>query len=125
MTDATPDPYATPLVFGQRMRILRERRGMSRIVLAGLIGMSPSWVKRIENGQLQTPGLDMILRIAEALRVRVLTELTGRTSMRVDLFTGPGHPRLAAVRAAVNEFPVTGDRPAPVTEYMRARLARA
>ncbi|WP_460112835.1 hypothetical protein [Streptomyces platensis] len=37
-SDATPDPYAEPLVFGQRMQILRTRRGMSRTVLAGLLG---------------------------------------------------------------------------------------
>ncbi|MEV7470284.1 helix-turn-helix transcriptional regulator [Streptomyces kronopolitis] len=126
MTDATPDPYATPLAFGQRMQILRQRRGISRVVLAGLVDMSPSWVKRVENGQLQTPSLDMILRIAEALRIRDLSDLTGRTtSMRVDLFTGPGHPRLAAVRDAVNRFPVAADRQSPPAEHIRARLGHA
>ncbi|MFG2287262.1 helix-turn-helix domain-containing protein [Streptomyces sp. NPDC048595] len=125
MDDVTPDPYATPIEFGQRMQILRQRRGMARVVLAGLVDKSPSWVKRVENGQLQTPGLEMILRIAEALRVSDLAELTGRSSMRVDLFTGPGHPRLAAVRDAVNAFPVRGDRPAPAAEHIRARLRHA
>ncbi|MFI0218829.1 helix-turn-helix domain-containing protein [Streptomyces lydicus] len=126
MDDAAPGPYAAPLVFGQRMQILRQRRGMTRVVLAGLVGKSPSWVKRIENGQLHTPNLEMILRIAEALRVRDLAELTGRTnSMRVDLFTGPGHPRLAAVRDAVNRFPLSVDRAAPPAEHIRARLASA
>ncbi len=41
-SDATPDPYTDPMAFGQRMQILRERRGMSRVVLAGLLGRSPS-----------------------------------------------------------------------------------
>lgn len=122
--DATPDPYAEPLVFGQRMQILRQRRGMTRTVLAGLVGMSPSWVKRVELGQLQTPGLEMILRIAETLRVRDLSDLTGYTA-RVDLFTGPGHPRLQAVADAVNAVTLTADRPAPPATHIRARLARA
>ncbi|MGW8401689.1 helix-turn-helix domain-containing protein [Streptomyces lydicus] len=126
MSDATPDPYAAPLTFGKRMQILRQRRGMSRVVLAGLIDMSPSWVKRVENGQLQTPGLAMILRIAEALRVRDLADLTGYTDMRVDLFAGPGHPRLAAVANAVNAYPVgPSDGPAPSAAHIRARLGRA
>ncbi|MFD9815864.1 multiprotein-bridging factor 1 family protein [Streptomyces sp. NPDC059080] len=124
--DAAPDPYATPLVFGQRLQILRERRGMSRQVLAGLVAMSASWVKRVENGQLQTPGLDMILQIAEVLRVSNLAELTGRKSMPIALFTGPGHPRLAAVADAVNRFPVgSQSAPAPSPTHIRARLARA
>ncbi|MFI6639487.1 helix-turn-helix domain-containing protein [Streptomyces sp. NPDC050504] len=124
-TEATPDPYADPLCFGQRMQILRERRGMSRTVLSGLLGMSPSWVKRIENGQLQPPGIDMVLRIAEALRVGNLADLTGRPDMRVDLFVGPGHPRLGAVRAAVDALPLGADREAPSIAHLRARLAKA
>lgn len=124
-TDATPDPYADPLRFGQRMQILRERRGMSRTVLSGLLGMSPSWVKRIENGQLQPPGVDMFLRIAEALRVGNLADLTGRPDMRVDLFIGPGHPRLGAVRAAIDALPLGTEREAPSIAHLRARLAKA
>ncbi|WP_425586258.1 helix-turn-helix domain-containing protein [Streptomyces sannanensis] len=81
---------------------------MTRQFLAGFVGMSPSWVKRVENGQLQAPGLEMILRIAEALRVRNLADLTGHPDTHVDLFAGPGHRRLAAVRAAINLYPFTG-----------------
>ncbi|QGV80112.1 helix-turn-helix domain-containing protein [Streptomyces ficellus] len=121
---ATPDPYADPLVFGQRMQILRERRGMSRVVLAGLLGRSPAWVKQVEKGQIQAPGVDTVLRIAQALRVRALSDLTG-LPVHVDLFAGPGHPRLTAVRAAVDALPLTTDRQAPPVEHLRARLARA
>ncbi|GAB2576650.1 hypothetical protein GCM10027168_06950 [Streptomyces capparidis] len=125
--DATPDAYADPLVFGQRMEILRVRRGMSRPVLAGLLGKSPSWVKQVETGRLKMPSLPMILRIAEALRVRDLCELTGDQSMSMDMFIGPGHKRLPQVRAAINAFPVTAgaDREAPPAAHLRARLARA
>ena len=124
--DDTPDPYTEPLAFGQRMQILRERRGMPRTVLAGLLGMSPSWVKQVENGRLKTPKLPMILRIAEVLRVRSLSDLTGGQSMDIGMFTGPGHPRLPAVAAAVNAYPVsrTG-RQAPPREHVVARLTRA
>lgn len=124
-SDATPDPFAEPMRFGQRMQILRERRGMSRPVLAGLVGKSPSWVKQVETGKLHVPKLPMILRIAEVLRVRDLSDLTGDQSMSVDMFIGPGHAKLPAVRDAINLFPLPGDREAPTLEHLRARLDRA
>ncbi|WP_406331491.1 helix-turn-helix domain-containing protein [Streptomyces sp. NBC_00203] len=123
--DATPDPYADPLVFGQRLQILRTRKGMTRDQLAGLIGKSGSWVKGVETGRLRTPKLEVILRIAEVLRVRDLSDLTGSQSMHVDLFTGPGHPRLAAVKAAVDVYPLTTQREASPAAHLQARLFRA
>lgn len=123
--DATPDPFANPMAFGQRLQILRERRGMSRPVLGGLLGMSPDWVKHIETGRMKMPKLPMVLRIAELLRVRDLADLTGDQSMAVDLFIGPGHSRLPAVKAAVNAFPLAADRQAPPAAHLQARLARA
>ena len=95
-TDATPDPYADPLKFGQRVQILRERRGMTQAQLADLIGISEHTLRKLENGQRRAPDLERVMRIAEALRVRDLSDLTGRPDMHIDLFIGPGHPRLAA-----------------------------
>jgi transcriptional regulator with XRE-family HTH domain len=113
------------MAFGQRMQILRERRGISRPVLAGLLGVSPSWVKKVESGEQHMPKLSTVLRIAEVLRVRDLADLTGDQSLHVDLFTGPGHPRLAAVKAAVDTFPLITEREAPPAAHLRHRLARA
>ncbi|MET8536963.1 helix-turn-helix domain-containing protein [Streptomyces sp. NPDC005065] len=123
--DATPDPYADPMAFGRRMQILRTKRGMSRPVVAGLLGMSPSWVKQVEVGQIGMPKLPVVLRIAELLRVRDLSDLTGDQSAPVDLFIGPGHSRLPAVREAVNALALSGDREAPSAEHLAARLAKA
>jgi hypothetical protein len=93
--------------------------------LGGLVGKSGSWVKGVESGRLKTPKLETVLRIAEVLRVRDLSDLTGDQSMHVDLFTGPGHPRLAAVKSAVDTFPMATVREAPSVAHIRARLARA
>lgn len=123
--DATPGPYTSHVAFGQRMQIYRQRRGMSRPTLASFLGMSPSWVKQVETGKIQVPKLPMILRIAELLRIRDLADLTGDQSMHVDLFIGPGHPRLAAVKAAVDAFSLTAGREAPSAEHLRHRLACA
>lgn len=124
-SDATPDPYANPLVFGQRLQILRTRKGMTRDQLGGLMGRSGSWVKGIETGRLKTPKLEVILRLAELLRVRDLADLTGDQSVHVDLFTGPGHPRLAAVKAAVDAVQLGPGGEAPPAAHLAHRLARA
>jgi DNA-binding XRE family transcriptional regulator len=107
------------------MKILRTRRGMTREVLAGLLGKSTEWVKALENGRLQIPRFDTVLAIAEALRVRDLADLTGRHVSDEGLFIGPGHPRLAAVAAAVNAMPGLTRAEAPPTAHVRARLDAA
>ncbi|MFC3518998.1 helix-turn-helix domain-containing protein [Streptomonospora nanhaiensis] len=125
MNNGLPDPGEAGLSFGQRLKFTRTRRGMTREVLAGLVGKSASWVKAVENGRLGTPKLSVLLRLAEVLRVRDLAELTGDQRMPVDLFTGPGHARLAAVRAAVNSVPLADPRTAPPPAHIRARLDSA
>lgn len=121
-----PDAEPEPIAFGERLRILRTRRGMTRPVLAGLLGKSPSWLKQVERGDLHIPSLPMVLRMAEALRVRDLSDLTGDARMPTELFIGPGHPRLPGVRAAVDAFPCSGDdRAAPDAWNLRARLSHA
>lgn len=122
-----PYPSATPepIAFGERVRILRTRRGMTRPVLAGLLDKSPSWVKQVERGDIYTPSLPTVLRIAEALRVRDLSDLTGDQAMPMTMFVGPGHARLPAVRAAIDAFPLTTEREAPSAAHLRTRLAHA
>ncbi|MEW1892286.1 helix-turn-helix transcriptional regulator [Streptomyces sp. NPDC085659] len=123
--DATPDPYADPIRFGQRLQILRTRKGLTRDALGGLMGRSGSWVKGLETGRLKMPRLEVVLRLAEVLRVQNLADLTGDQAVHVSLFTGPGHPRLADVVTAVNAFTLTTDTEAPPAAHIQARLSRA
>lgn len=123
--DATPDPAAEPIRFGQRMQILRQRRGMTREVLGGLLGKSTEWVKAMEKGRLHPPKIDTVLAIAEALRVRDLSELAGGRPLDAGLFIGLRHPLLTAVAAAVDSLSLTTDRQAPPTAHLHARLAQA
>jgi tetratricopeptide (TPR) repeat protein len=97
---------------------------MTREVLGGLVGKSTEWVKAIEKGRMRAPALDVVLALAEALRVRDLADLVGGGTPHVDLFAGPGHPRLPAVRAAINALPLTAVE-APPAAHLRARLDRA
>jgi transcriptional regulator with XRE-family HTH domain len=121
-----PDVSPEPIAFGERLRILRTRRGMTRPVLAGLLGKSPSWLKQVERGDLHTPSFPMVLRMAEVLRVRDLSDLTGDSRASAELFIGPGHRRLPGVRTAVDAFPSSGDdRSAPEVAHLRARVRKA
>jgi transcriptional regulator with XRE-family HTH domain len=51
---------------GERIQILRERKGFTRPVIAGLVGMSPSWLKGIERGTRLPPRLPLLVKLAEA-----------------------------------------------------------
>ncbi|GAA5077324.1 transcriptional regulator with XRE-family HTH domain [Thermocatellispora tengchongensis] len=127
MDETTTNDAAGPVLsLGQRIQYLRERRGMTREVLAGLVGKSESWLKAVERGQRQQqPRLPILLQLAEALRVRDLSELTGDQSMPIRMFTGPGHPALAAVREAVNALPLQPTGTVQPLTTLRARLDSA
>ncbi|MGY1436411.1 helix-turn-helix domain-containing protein [Streptomyces reniochalinae] len=86
------DGVAETVAFGQRVRVLRVRRGMSREVLAGLVGRSASWVKQIEGGRLQMPKPPMVLRLAKVLRVGAEGS---RQAAAADTAALPSRPRRA------------------------------
>lgn len=121
---ATTSQDSAP-TFGQRLRIQRNRRGMTREVLAGLVGRSTSWVKAVETDRLRTPRLAMLLRLSEVLQLKDLSELTGEQSLPTVAFTGPEHPRLAAVRAALNTLSLPASSQAQPVALLRSRLDRA
>lgn len=124
MRESDTGPIRPDLTTGERIKLLRTRRGLTRDVLGALVGKSGSWVKAVENGRLQQPRLPMLLRLAEALRVRDLAELTGDQSMPVHLFNGPGHPALPTVREAINTLTVL-DGPPPPLRHLQARIDAA
>src|SRR5216684_3161653 len=93
---------------GERIQILRERRGLSRPVLAGLVGMSASWLKGIERGTRLPPRLPLLVKLAEALAVgdvAVLAgtdmDLGGATSVPVSSFARIPHDAVPAIREAI------------------------
>ncbi|MDK1473582.1 helix-turn-helix transcriptional regulator [Streptomyces sp. 549] len=113
--------------FGQRVRGLRERRGMTRPVLGGLVGRSAEWVKAIETGRLATPRLPLLLRLADVLAVEDLAELTGEERLAAATYTKAAHPALPAVTGALTSYHLDHGRdeePAPVGELL-TRVAEA
>jgi transcriptional regulator with XRE-family HTH domain len=63
------DPLA--IVFGDKLRSLREKRHLSRDKLAALSGLSPGYIYRLETGQRPRPSHNTIVKLAKALMVSV------------------------------------------------------
>lgn len=120
---AAPDPT---LPVGKRIKYYREHRGMSRPVLAGLVGKSAEWLKAVENGRLQTPRLPMLLRIARVLEISDLAALTGNgEAVPVQVFAGERHGALTAVQAALTDYRITPTMPTPSVDHLAVRLMQA
>jgi transcriptional regulator with XRE-family HTH domain len=61
---------------GARIARARRRRGLSQLVLAGLVDRSESWLSQVERGKRGVDSYVVLTRMAEVLRVEV-EELTG------------------------------------------------
>jgi transcriptional regulator with XRE-family HTH domain len=61
---------------GQRIARARRRRGLSQVVVAGLIGRSESWLSQVERGKRDVDSYAVLTRLADVLRVDV-DELAG------------------------------------------------
>ncbi|WP_344570751.1 helix-turn-helix transcriptional regulator [Streptomyces axinellae] len=96
---------------GDRIRLLRESRGMSRPVLAGLCGRGPDWLKKVETGERPLDSYTLLLRLAAALQVSDLSALTGEDSVNQPVSLGRlNHPAMPEIWAAVMSRGIT---PAP------------
>ncbi|MEV0351232.1 helix-turn-helix transcriptional regulator [Nonomuraea sp. NPDC050680] len=65
------------LVDGGRIMAMRRARGLSRRILANLVGCSEEWLRLVEKGARPLDRLSTIMRIADVLRVTDLSELIG------------------------------------------------
>lgn len=119
MTHAAPD-----LPVGQKIQFYRQRAGKSRAVVGGLVGRSAEWVKAVERGRLLPPRLPMLNKLAAAVNVQVV-DLLDHDDPPGELFAGPGHAALPAVRDAVNAFALVPDHEPEPVQHLRARIAAA
>ncbi|WP_028476103.1 helix-turn-helix domain-containing protein [Nocardia sp. CNY236] len=111
---------------GRRIKWQRERVGMSRPVLGGLVGRSAEWLKAVENGRIQTPRLPMLLRLARALELEDLAELTGNDhAVPVSVFAGERHSTLNDVQAALTYFRLSPPDRAANVDHLAERLRQA
>ncbi|MBF6342758.1 helix-turn-helix domain-containing protein [Nocardia cyriacigeorgica] len=110
---------------GERIQTIRTRTGKSRAVVAGLVGRSEEWLRDVERGRQGAPGLEMLLKLGQALGVRDLTELTGDHELLVGLSRRAGHPIVPAIREAIESVDLTPAAPTIGPGELRARVDRA
>lgn len=64
------------LPVGARVEMRRRQRGLSRKVVANLVGRSEEWLRLVESGQRKLDSVEVVSRLAEVLRVDDPAELT-------------------------------------------------
>lgn len=85
---------------GARLRILRRWRGLTQVEVAGLAGLSPSFVSMIETGQRPLDRRSHIAAVAAALRVSE-TDLVGGPHLSADRQQSDPHAAIPALREAL------------------------
>ena len=101
---ADSDPRAPAPAFSEELRRLREGRGLNRKALAGLAGVDPSTMTRLEKGE-RGPSREVVDRLANALTVtpteeHALLRAAGfLTEEAAELLDQPEVARLAALLA--------------------------
>ncbi|NUT49570.1 MAG: helix-turn-helix domain-containing protein [Saccharothrix sp.] len=100
---------------GRRVREIRSWRGMRQGVVAGLAGMTPSYLSMIESGKRPVRTRATLEALAAALRVSP-AELTGRPYVPSDPDSSKAHANIHAVEDALTgwrlgEEPVASRRP--------------
>jgi transcriptional regulator with XRE-family HTH domain len=88
------------ITIGARLRTLRRWRGKTQVELAGLAGLSPSFVSMVENGQRPLDRRSHIATLASALKVSE-TDLVGGPHLSADKQQSDPHTVIPALRVAL------------------------
>jgi len=88
------------ITIGARLRTLRRWRGKSQVELAGLAGLSPSFLSMVETGQRPLDRRSHIAALANALKVSE-TDLVGGPHLTPDPLQSDPHMGIPALRVAL------------------------
>jgi transcriptional regulator with XRE-family HTH domain len=106
---------------GARLRILRRWRGMTQAEVAGLAGLSPSFVSMVEGGQRPLDRRSHIAAVAAALRVSE-TDLVGGPHLSADRLQADPHMAIPPLRVALQTNTLTVpavEQARPLDELLR------
>ncbi|MGH3778070.1 MAG: helix-turn-helix domain-containing protein [Pseudonocardiaceae bacterium] len=87
------------MTIGERVAFYRNRRGMSQEVLAGLVGRTADWLRKVEHNRISLDRLSVIRRLASALDVS-LGDLIGEPTL-MEWTQEPGQQTVPALRVAL------------------------
>jgi transcriptional regulator with XRE-family HTH domain len=96
--------------FGKMLRAIREQRRLSVRKLARVIGISPTYLSKIERGELPPPAWDKILALGEHLKSEELQQaalysLHGAFDKRAIIFVENLDEALSLLEREPNAFP--------------------
>ncbi|HZP26270.1 MAG TPA: helix-turn-helix transcriptional regulator [Dehalococcoidia bacterium] len=83
---------------GNRIRELREERGVTQGQLAAKAQVSQGYLSQLENGDVRNPSAGVLLRVADAMKVEP-----------DDLFEAAGYPTVRALRQLYAEYEASID----------------
>lgn len=107
---------------GARLRTLRRWRGMTLVEVAGLAGLSPSFLSMAERGQRALDRRSHIAALARALRVSE-TDIVGGPHLTADPIQAGPHATIPALRVALQTNSLTQpaqDQARPLGELVAA-----
>ncbi|HEY3610575.1 MAG TPA: helix-turn-helix transcriptional regulator [Pseudonocardiaceae bacterium] len=87
------------MTIGERVAFYRQRRGLPQTVLAGLVGRTEDWMRKVEHDVLPLDRLSVLRRLAYALDVSI-GDLIGEPVL-MDWFDEPGRRTIPALRVAL------------------------
>jgi transcriptional regulator with XRE-family HTH domain len=90
------------MTLGQRVALYRRRRGLSQEVLAGLVGKTAEWLRKVETNRAELDRLSVIRSIAGALDVS-LGDLIGEPGL-FEWSDESGRETIPALRAALHDY---------------------
>lgn len=96
---------------GQRVRSLREERGLTQNALARSAGIATDMVSRLENGHYSSPGLRTLLRIADGMGISVGAMLPEAHEVSQTTPEGVARAKLSTLihRARLEDLELLGD----------------
>lgn len=119
------DPAST-LTFGQRVKRARDRSGRTRPYVASVMDQSVEWVKAIETGRIAMPRLPKLIKLAQALGLEDITELTGDDRIAAATYTKATHGDLPTIKRALTSYQLQpADREPESADILAARVRSA
>ncbi|MFB7917115.1 helix-turn-helix domain-containing protein [Streptomyces sp. NPDC056061] len=112
---------------GERIELLRRRRGLSRQTLASLVGHSSEWLRQVERKGRQVDRLSTLLRLAEVLQVKDVGAFMGAAvpGRSMDEFTVGAAPDIRAALLGHRAAARGGDRGPRDVERLRSEVTEA
>lgn len=101
---------------GRHIAMGRRRRGLSQVVLAGLVGRSESWLSQVERGRRTVDSHAVLTELSETLGIEV-AELTVREAgVTVTTYRPMGEitdamTAYASLPAAIGQARASGEAP--------------